>query len=62
LLENNANYTIASSEIDWEVIGGKKLSELDLKNTSEEELKELFGYNEALKLNTQIVLTEKSIE
>ena len=62
LLENNANYITASSEIDWEVIGGKKLSEFDLKNTSEEELKELFGYDKALKLNTQIVLTEKSIE
>ena len=62
LLENNANYVTASSKIDWTAIGGKKLSEYDLKNTSEEKLKELFGYNEALKLNTQIVLTEKSIE
>lgn len=61
LLEGTANYTSASSEINWSLIGGR-LSEYDLKNTPKEELEKLFGYDKALELNTQIVLTEKSIE
>lgn len=61
LLEGTANYISASSEINWSLIGGQ-LSEYDLKNTPKEELEKLFGYDKALELETEIILTEKSIK